>query len=102
MKRGFTTVAVLVLGWASVGVGHACGVVRERVVEASCAARSAVREYLAPAFKLERTTDELIRADLLRPQPLALAAPTARAVRPTRDQRPALRLFTLPRADFAY
>lgn len=102
MKRGFTTVAVLVLGWASVGVTSACAVVRERVVEASCAARSAAREYLAPAPKLARTTEALIRADLLRPQPLTLAAPTQRSVRPTQDQRPGLRLFTLPRADFAY
>ncbi|MBZ9712195.1 hypothetical protein [Deinococcus multiflagellatus] len=60
-------------------------------------------DYLKPAmFKLSDATAELQRADLAQSQMPMQAAPTQRTIRVTLDQRPALRMFTLPRNDFAY
>lgn len=89
-------VVILVGSLASVGNlwAGACD-----VVVTSC---RSFYDYLAPPYELVSLEPELLRADLRQPSPFAAAQPTERSVRPVQDQRPALRLFTLPRADFAY
>ena len=95
MRRG-GIVVILVGSLAS--VGNLWSGTCDRVVT-SC---RSFYDYLVPPYELVSLEPELIRADLRRPSPFAVAQPTARTVRPVQDQRPALRRFTLARNDFAY
>lgn len=96
MKKGLSVVAMLVAG-SLAGAAQAWSGVRALLV-GGC---HAVYDFVSPPFKLLSTTEELVRADLRQPIPFAAAQPTERSVRPVQDQRPALRLFTLPRVALA-
>lgn len=53
-------------------------------------------------YKLAWDTPVEVRRDLLAPQPITLSAPTQRATRAQRDQRPSLRAFTLQQNKLAF
>ena len=68
-------------------------------------ARACLCDLCAPLGVVVPTLPEgshVPRRDLLAGRMPTQAPPTARRVRPQRDQRPVLRMFTLPRNDFAY
>ena len=66
---------------------------------------SCVCDLCAPLAVVVPTLPEgsdVRRRDLLAGHMPTQGPPTARLVRPQRDQRPGLRMFILPRNDFAY
>ncbi|WP_104992705.1 hypothetical protein [Deinococcus sp. NW-56] len=60
------------------------------------------REYFEAPIAVLTAFNELRRRDLLLGRMPEQAAPREQATRVTRDQRPTLRSFTLPRTDFAF
>lgn len=93
MRKGFT--GLLTLAAALIGTAWSC-----TCAWCSSAISLGVANYADPPTLA--TFNGLIRRDLLAGRMPQQAAPTERATRPRRDQRPGLRAFTLPRNDFAF
>ena len=93
MRKGFT--GLLTLAAALIGTAWSC-----TCAWCSSAISLGIANYADPPTVA--TFNNVIRRDLLAGRMPQQAAPTERATRPRRDQRPGLRAFTLPRNDFAF